>query len=1240
MIVPAVDRLSTSVASHACTRVHGAAVPLYSITLLAFETWNNINKAKGLSNDIMLQCATPMKLNNNSTVWPIKILHKLTATNHHTRQRTPLQGMGAFFLFFFCYLQCVNAQEPRHGKTRAVHYTPSGNDFVCINGKQRFNRALYGTNTAFRVEAGDLPEFALYMPGMGGNLKFGLVAGEQSKWLIEAASVKAIYRPGSMLYEITDPILGKGILYLTVLALADAEGMIVKTSYSGAATNAKLVWMYGGATGKKFSRDGDIGADPESSFYLQPAYCKDNSYRIDQNKFLLSYGTGKVLTEEEQYEIKHLEERPQQTQLVKNAKQLSGVMPAGSAIQQVDAAQQQTPNDGLRSAPGASPAVAGTIHIGSQAAYFLVFNTATPVNEAPQFMEQHFAKAEAARKKLAGRIKLVTPDSWLNTMGGALGIAADAIWEDPTFLHGAIAWRMRLNAWRGASVADPLGWHDRAEKHFSSYALSQVTSAPTTGVVMDTALHLARHLEKIGTALFSDGYICRNPNGDIRAHHYDMNLVFIDQLLTHFNYTGDKAYIRKMWPLLKRHLAWEKRNFDADGDGLYDAYASIWASDALQYSGGGVTHSSAYNYRSNKMAAELATILGEDGSAYKNEADKILSAIDQQLWMPKLGWYAEYKDLLGNQLVHPYPGVWTIYHTIDSKVPDAFKAFQTLQYVKNEIPRIPVQATGLPYKDCYLVATTNWRPYTWSLNNVALAENMHTALAYWQGGQSTEGYRLWKSALVESMYLSSSPGGFEQLSFYDAVRGELYRDFADPIAMVARTLVEGLFGIQPDALKNVLTIEPGFPAEWNHAALSIPDISISFKRTGAKDLYTITPSYSKKMQLQLKLRAGREAIASVTINGRPVKWTMQEDAVGAPVIIIQAAYAANYSIEITWKDRPIELPVAKATYKTGETINLKCQQASLLELMDPQQALQQAHHTNNTLTATVQSITGNKTFFVKLKQGQFSWWQPVCFAVTTDKKVDQKAVINNNTVFEKVNLSPYFNDKVNRIFKQQYLSPRPTSPTLQLPTQGIGNWCYPLITATINDEGLRKLAGSGNEIKTPELVPFSTPADSLLNNILFTSQWDNYPKQATVPLTGKASHAHLLMAGSTNAMQSRLVNGYVIVQYKDATADTLQLVNPQNWWPIEQDYINDGYAFTTGAPIPLRLYLTEGKFAYGLEKYSSIKGFSNRAIEGGAATVLDMPLNPSKELQSLSVKTMANDVVIGLMSVTLQKSPL
>src|SRR3546814_6406774 len=114
-------------------------------------------------------------------------------------------------------------------------------------------------------------------------------------------------------------------------------------------------------------------------------------------------------------------------------------------------------------------------------------------------------------------------------------------------------------------------------------------------------------------------------------------------MLTHFNWMGDMSFVRQMWPFIKRHLAWEKRNFDVDGDGLYDAYCAIWASDALQYTGGGVTHTSAYNYRANKIAAQLADLLGEDSEPYNGEAMKIKQAMNRQLWMPKKGWYAEYR---------------------------------------------------------------------------------------------------------------------------------------------------------------------------------------------------------------------------------------------------------------------------------------------------------------------------------------------------------------------------------------------------------------------------------------------------------------------------------------------------------------------------------------------------------------------------------------------------------------------
>ena len=357
----------------------------------------------------------------------------------------------------------VYGQEQKlwHDKERTVRYHPEGTDFVIENGNKRFNRALYGTNTAFRVEAGDLPEFAMYMPGMGGNIRFALMNEEKRKWLIEAEKIKAVYRAGSMIYEIEDGLLGTGKLFISVLALSSAEGMVVKIKPENISSDVQLVWLYGGASGKKFSRDGDIGADPESSFYLKAENCIDNRYQLLNGKFILTYGTGKVLTEEDRYEIQTKPEN-QLAGEIANAKTITGFYPASSTLRLIDASrfeQAFNPADTSKK----DFCVSGKLPLKNKEEYFLLYNSATLVSNNP---EQEFNNAEVARKKLADRIKIQTPDKYLNTLVGALSVAADAVWEDPTFMHGAVAWRMRLPGWRGAYLADPLGWHDRARTHF------------------------------------------------------------------------------------------------------------------------------------------------------------------------------------------------------------------------------------------------------------------------------------------------------------------------------------------------------------------------------------------------------------------------------------------------------------------------------------------------------------------------------------------------------------------------------------------------------------------------------------------------------------------------------------------------------------------------------------------------------------------------------------------------------
>nr|WP_315241690.1 DUF4450 domain-containing protein [uncultured Flavobacterium sp.] len=1193
-------------------------------------------------------------------------------------------------LLFLCPLLTIGQEKQA---VRKIHYVPEGNSFVLKNGTRKFNRALYGSNTGFRVETGDLPEFAMYMPGMGGNFKLGLVNGKDSKWITEASKIDTKYVLGTMQYEIQDPILDNGKLIVKVVALKEKEGFIVKVYGENVPKKVNLVWAYGGATGKKFSRDGDIGADPESVFYLQPEYCTNNKYTLKKQSFLLEYGS---------------ESNKEKTG---NNKKLTGYFP-GSDIKLVNPRQQKTPLELYTSNPENLTLITGKNVVSKNELYWL-FSSEDPKSDVSQKgLSQLYDKSVQETHLLANRVKVATPDPYINTLGSALSIAADGIWESPAYLHGAIAWRMYLNAWRGAYTADPLGWHDRAKTHFTSYSNSQVTTPEKGPIVLDTVRNFARQKEVIGTSMFSSGYISRNPNKNTVAHHYDMNLVFFDQMLRHFKWTGDTSFMKEMWPTIQRHLNWEKRNFDADNDGLYDAYATIWASDALQYSGGGVIHSSAYNFYANKTVAEVAKRIQIDGNPFIKEADKILKASKDQLWIPKKGIFAEYKDALGNRLLHDVPGVWSIYHTIDSELSNPFESYQMLSYVDKQIPHIPISAEGLDKTDLYTISTTNWQPYTWSINNVALAEQLHTSLAFWQGGQSEKAFKMWESVLIESMYLGASPGGFEQLLYQDAIRGELYRDFADPIGMASRTLVEGLFGIQPDALAGVLTIQPGFPSKWNHAALDIPDISIDFKRENKTDSYLIKNQFTTKMNLKLVVNAPFERIQDITVNGKSVSWKNIQESIGAPKIAIEVPYDASYDVKINWKGDVLENIQPIESLTAGESFSITTAKAEIVSVYDPQSILNEVSKTNKSYQAIAY---GNKvkTFFIQLKQGDVTWWQPVevdlkpkieseivhlksntieiALKNNSESKIEGNIVfdtsvkdnqqkislginqkeslvipfeklvpgtnkfsvnsgsntikevtftnwdipLNNSKTQETILLSSFFNSKVTDVFNQKYLSPRPQTVTLQLPINGIGNWCYPNVSVKLDDSGLREKAKSNGEIVTPEGITFKTPSDVNSKNIIFTSQWDNFPKAVNVPLSGKASHIYFMVAGTTNPMQSRIVNGEIEVNYTDGTSEILQLKNPENWWPIEQDYFVDGLAFTTDAPKPPRVYLKSGEISRTFKDFTTIKGYSSFGIDGGAGTILDLPLNKNKTLKNLTLKAIANDVVIGLMSATL-----
>jgi hypothetical protein len=449
------------------------------------------------------------------------------------------------------------------------------------------------------------------------------------------------------------------------------------------------------------------------------------------------------------------------------------------------------------------------------------------------------AESFAARRKqldnLATQITVSTPDSFIDAVGGALSIAADAIWDDRQrcVMHGAVAWRVALAGWRGPYVLDALGWHDRFQQHARHWIAKQNTSPVVGGVPATGVPDPGSHLTRSENLLHS--------RGDLSHNHYDMNLVFFDAVLRHLQWTGDKSFAHEIWPSLVIHLEWERRlfrrTFRSEGGRdlpLYEGYACIWASDNLQYNGGGAAHSTAYNYYANSVAAKLAKWIGKDPSTFEVESALILEGLRKLLWVPKQGTFGESKDILTTQRVYTSPALWTIYHTIDSDVTTPRESWQMAAEVLGRLKQVPIDGPGVPQDNLYMLSCSDWLPYIWSLNLLLLAENMHLALALWQAGMTEEAFRIFKGNIVDSMFQGLCPGNFHMTSAMDDHRQEAQRDFGDPIGITSRALIEGLFGIRPDLIRDSLTICPGFPKGWNSASLRHHDLDLKWHRNGAK----------------------------------------------------------------------------------------------------------------------------------------------------------------------------------------------------------------------------------------------------------------------------------------------------------------------------------------------------------------------------------------------------------------------
>ncbi len=210
-----------------------------------------------------------------------------------------------------------------------------------VSFAQEETHILQGKNPSSKIIAGLYPEFSFLLPEMAGNLKFGVIRGDESKWLEGFFGIESSHENNRVKYSLHDSILGEGELVIDAISLSTTDGLILEVEAKNLPEGIQLFWSFGGSYGKAIKED-EIG--------LKPEYCKYNVFSVEGSLFTVYYGESMKL------------------------KVFQAVTPLNSEIRLADAFQQNSPLEFFNSGKKTTaPALAAIVPLKKNDKHYFTF---------------------------------------------------------------------------------------------------------------------------------------------------------------------------------------------------------------------------------------------------------------------------------------------------------------------------------------------------------------------------------------------------------------------------------------------------------------------------------------------------------------------------------------------------------------------------------------------------------------------------------------------------------------------------------------------------------------------------------------------------------------------------------------------------------------------------------------------------------------------------------------------------
>ena len=482
--------------------------------------------------------------------------------------------------------------------------------------------------------------------------------------------------------------------------------------------------------------------------------------------------------------------------------------------------------------------------------------------------------AEYYRAYLAKTVSLEVPDSALQQAYDWARVSTiQGLVNNPYLGSGLVA------GYRTSGVGQRPGfaWFFGRDSLWTSFALNAEGDYSTTRTALDFISKYQREDGKVPHEISQSASLVPwfkdYPYAYVSA---DATPLFIIAMDDYAAQSGDVAFAREKWDNVWRAYQFLHSTYDAQGLAQNVGVGHGWVEGGPLLPVKNEYYQAGLGVEALRALSNLARLLGKDDISKQlaAEFDQKETALDLAFWSPKQGIYA-FALRQDNQ------------HVDEASVLATVPMWFGLPSAVNAEAMITHLADADQQTD-------------WGMRIISSQSKVYDGSGYHYGavwplftGWASVGEYRYHRALsaysnLRANALLATDGALGH--FTEVLSGDYYQSFATSSphqiwssAMVISPILRGMFGFQTDAEKHVITLAPHVPADWTSFAIrnvhaggigvdlhyrkTTDSLTLETRRTGVGDCWVeFSPSFSK-----------RTGVVSVEMNGRPLKFTMQQN---------------------------------------------------------------------------------------------------------------------------------------------------------------------------------------------------------------------------------------------------------------------------------------------------------------------------------------------------------------------------